>query len=210
MGRSNQGKQRKPTALPLSQSMARVWFQIIRPGSSAEIYLALAPETHAPLAFTIFLVQWDKEMKELRSPCAKQQKWSPLPGSSPENTVRVSGVSPLPYKGTKISWIAYCSSVALNAGTVLAGHKRDYRLPSLSHKNYVRFQGRAPTAGRCSAGNKALGVRGCSQAHRFSWAMPAGLGGLFNTKETPTKCPPELFFYGKAALTAGSQQTSFI
>jgi len=62
-------------------------------------------------------------MKELRSPCAKQQKWSPLPGDFPGNTVQVSGFSPLPYKGTKISWIVCCGSVAPSAGIVLAGHE---------------------------------------------------------------------------------------
>lgn len=113
MGKSNQGKQRKPIAFSLSQNTAPVWFQIIRLGCSTERYSALAPPTPAPPAFTIFLVQWDKEMKEQwRTPSAKQQKCSPLPGGFPGNTVQVSGVSPLPYKGPKISGIVCCSSVS--------------------------------------------------------------------------------------------------
>lgn len=90
------------------------------------ILLAPTPETPAPLASTVFLVQRDKEMKEQQSPWAKEQKWSPFPGGFPGNTVQVSGDSPLPYKGTKISRMVYCSSVALKAGMVLAGHKRGF------------------------------------------------------------------------------------
>lgn len=107
-----------------SEPKRDLWFQITRLGCSTEVFLALTPETPTPLAFTIFLVQRDKEIKELQSPCAKQQKWPPLPGGFPMNTVQVSGASPLPYKGTKISWTVYCSSVALKVGMVLAGPKR--------------------------------------------------------------------------------------
>lgn len=209
MGKSNQGKQRKPTAFPLSQSMARVWFQIIRLGCSAEIYSAPAPETPAPLAVTIFLVQWDKEMKELRSLCAKPQKWSPLPGGFPGNIGQDSGVSPLPYKGTKITWIVYCSSVALNAGIVLAGHKRGLQA-FLSEPQKL-----CADPGQGSHRRKMLGWKyGFRGLRVFSGTslLPGNACRLrwpLSHKKNPHKMP-KLFFCGKAALTAGSQQTLFI
>lgn len=145
MGKSNQGKQRKPIAFSLSQNMAPVWFQIIRLGCSTERYSALAPRTRAPLAFTIFSVQWDKEMKEQCSPCAKQQKWSLLPGRFPGNTVQVSGVSPLPYKGTKISWIVCCSSVSTKCrNCVSRSQKRITGFPLWATKTTCRSRAELP------------------------------------------------------------------